>query len=178
MLPSKFGVNWPFGSGEEVKNRFSRWQPWRPSWISDRNDFINFWSTSHPNVFYQVSSQLAQGRRRCRLLKQLLTLHDAQRTTDIDWPQQLTMSTSCSGELKIWANLAQWLQRRSRLNNFPIQMLWGSFKCIGKQTWPCRKKVNCQRTTIFLANLVDLLSPMICAQIQPQGILSSREEDF
>ena len=32
MLPSKFGVNWPFGSGEEAKNRFSRW---RPSWISD-----------------------------------------------------------------------------------------------------------------------------------------------
>ena len=27
MLPSKFGVNWPFGSGEEAKNRFSRWQP-------------------------------------------------------------------------------------------------------------------------------------------------------
>ena len=25
MLPSKFGVNWPFGSGEEAKNRFSRW---------------------------------------------------------------------------------------------------------------------------------------------------------
>ena len=22
MLPTKFGVNWPFGSGEEVKNRF------------------------------------------------------------------------------------------------------------------------------------------------------------
>ena len=36
MLPSKFGVNWPFGSGEEAKNRFSRW---RPFWISDRNDF-------------------------------------------------------------------------------------------------------------------------------------------
>ena len=34
MLPRKFGVNWPFGSGEEVKNRFSRWWPWRPSWIS------------------------------------------------------------------------------------------------------------------------------------------------
>ena len=27
MLPSKFGVNWPFGSREEVKNRFSRWLP-------------------------------------------------------------------------------------------------------------------------------------------------------
>ena len=35
MLPSKFGVNWPFGSGEEAKNRFSRRRPWRSSWISD-----------------------------------------------------------------------------------------------------------------------------------------------
>ena len=23
-----------------MKNRFSRWRPWRPSWISDQNDFI------------------------------------------------------------------------------------------------------------------------------------------
>ena len=37
MLPSKFGVNWPFGSGEEAKNIFSRWLPWRPSWISDQS---------------------------------------------------------------------------------------------------------------------------------------------
>ena len=29
MLPSKFGVNWPFVSGEEAKIRFSRWRPWR-----------------------------------------------------------------------------------------------------------------------------------------------------
>ena len=27
MIPTKFGVNWPFSSGE-AKNRFSRWQPW------------------------------------------------------------------------------------------------------------------------------------------------------
>ena len=26
MLPTKFQVNWPFGSGEEEKNRFSRCQ--------------------------------------------------------------------------------------------------------------------------------------------------------
>ena len=38
MLPSKFGVNWPFSS-EEAKNRFSRWQP---SWISDRNNISYF----------------------------------------------------------------------------------------------------------------------------------------
>ena len=38
MLPSKFAVIWPFGSGE-AKNRFSIW---RPSWISDRDDFSYF----------------------------------------------------------------------------------------------------------------------------------------
>ena len=74
MLPSKFGVNWSFGSGEEAKNRFSRW---RPSLISDRNDFSYFLSTSHPDASYQVSSQLAQG-----LLKQLLTPHDGRHTMD------------------------------------------------------------------------------------------------
>ena len=63
MLPTKFGVNWPFGSGEEAKNRFSRWRPWRPSWNSDWNDFSYFWSTSHPDASYQVSSQLAFGVR-------------------------------------------------------------------------------------------------------------------
>ena len=52
------------------------------------------------------------------------------------------------------------------------------YECIGKQTWPCRKKVKCQRTTVLLAILVDLQSPMIPAKIQPQGILGSGEEDF
>ena len=27
MLPTKFWVNWPFGSEKEAKNRFSRWPP-------------------------------------------------------------------------------------------------------------------------------------------------------
>ena len=40
MLPAKFRVSWPFGSGEEAKNRFSRWRPRRLSWISDRNFFL------------------------------------------------------------------------------------------------------------------------------------------
>ena len=42
MLPTKFRVNWPFGSGENGKNRLSRWPPWWPSWISDQNDFSYF----------------------------------------------------------------------------------------------------------------------------------------
>ena len=63
MFPTKFRVNWSFGSGEEAKNRFSRWLPSRPSWISHWHDFSYFLSTSHPNVSYQVWSQLAF---RCR----------------------------------------------------------------------------------------------------------------
>ena len=43
MLPSKFGVKWLLGLGEEAKNRFSRWLPWRPSWISDRHDYSYFY---------------------------------------------------------------------------------------------------------------------------------------
>ena len=39
MSPTKSGVNWPFGAGEEAKYRFSRWRPWWPSRISDQNDF-------------------------------------------------------------------------------------------------------------------------------------------
>ena len=50
MLPIKFGVNWPFGSRVEAKNRFSRWRPWRPSWTSDRHDLSYFWSTSYPDA--------------------------------------------------------------------------------------------------------------------------------
>ena len=39
MFPSKFGVSWPFGSGKEAENRFSRWLPWWPSWISKPAQF-------------------------------------------------------------------------------------------------------------------------------------------
>ena len=42
MHRTKFRVNWPFGSGEEAENRFSRWRPCWQSWISDRNDFSFF----------------------------------------------------------------------------------------------------------------------------------------
>ena len=64
MLPTEFQVNWLFGSGEEAKNRFSRW---RPSGISDQNSFSYLWSTSHPDASYKVSSQLAfQFRRRSK----------------------------------------------------------------------------------------------------------------
>ena len=55
-LPDKFRINWPFGSREEVQYRFSRW---RPSWISNQNDFSYFRSTSHLDTSNEVSSQLS-----------------------------------------------------------------------------------------------------------------------
>ena len=58
MLPTKFWVNWHLGLLEEANNRFSRWPPWRPSWIYDWHNFSYFWFTSHPNASYQVLSQL------------------------------------------------------------------------------------------------------------------------
>ena len=42
IFPTKFQVNGPLGSREVVQNRFSRWQRWQPSWISDLNNFSNF----------------------------------------------------------------------------------------------------------------------------------------
>ena len=101
MLPTKFGVNRSFGSGEVTKSRFSRWRLWRPPWISDRHDFSYFWSTSHPDASYQVSSQMAQECWRSRLLKQLLTPHDGRRTTD-DGRRTLTDHNS-----SLWALRAQ-----------------------------------------------------------------------
>ena len=59
MLPIKFQVNWSFGSWLEAKDRFARWLSWQLSRISDRYNFSYFLSTSHPDAFYQVSSQLA-----------------------------------------------------------------------------------------------------------------------
>ena len=56
ILPIKFRVNLPFVSGE-VQNRFLKWQPWWPSWISDRNVDSYFLCTSHTDtsIKFQVN---------------------------------------------------------------------------------------------------------------------------
>ena len=58
MLPTKFKVKKLFDSGEEAKNRFSRWPPWQTSWISDQKDFSYFGPISQSDASYQVLSQL------------------------------------------------------------------------------------------------------------------------
>ena len=65
MLPIKFQLNRTYGLGGDVVCRISRW---RPSWISERNDFSNSESLCHCDASHQVSAQsdLRFGRR-CRL---------------------------------------------------------------------------------------------------------------
>ena len=64
MLPTKFQVNGPFGSGEDAKNRFSRWRPWWPSWISGRHNFCYFLSTSHPDASFKSNGLSVQEKKR------------------------------------------------------------------------------------------------------------------
>ena len=52
MLPTKFRVNWSFGSGEDAKNKFSRW--W-PSWISNQNKFFSIF---HLQVTQKLPTQV------------------------------------------------------------------------------------------------------------------------
>ena len=46
----KFPVSWPLGSGEEVRNRFSKWPSWQTSLISDLNDLSYLCSTKSPRL--------------------------------------------------------------------------------------------------------------------------------
>ena len=58
IFPTRFQVNWPFSSLGDV-NRLLRWRSWQPACIFNPNDYSCFWSTSHPDASYQVSSQYA-----------------------------------------------------------------------------------------------------------------------
>ena len=87
ILPIKFWVNWPFSSGEVQNRDFSKWQPWWPSWISDQNEFSYFWSTSHPDISYPVSSWLAVWFRRRSLKNRFSRWQPWQCTMDNGhWP--------------------------------------------------------------------------------------------
>ena len=85
MLPTKFQVNWPFSSGEEAKNRFSRW-PWPPSWNFDLKNVNYFWSTTHPSASYQVTNKfLIYKSPRCFLSFKSTGLWDLEKKRKIDF---------------------------------------------------------------------------------------------
>ena len=102
------------------------------SWISDRNDFSYFWSTGHPDASYQVSSHLAQECRRSRLLKQLLTLHDGRRTTDIDWKNSRSgLKLRILDRFQTPQNANKWVQQVCALNPiFPNQPIFTNQWCL------------------------------------------------
>ena len=112
ILPTMFQVNWPFSSGGEAKNRLSRWRPRRPSWISDRNDFSYFLSTSHHDASYQVSSQLAfrfRRRRKNRFSKWLPYLISNQ--NDFSY---FVCTSHPNASYQVSSQLAFWFRRRRK----------------------------------------------------------------
>ena len=68
MSPMKFWLIRTYGLGGDVVWRISRWPPWQPSWISERNYFSNSKSPCHCDASHQVLAQsyLRFGRR-CHL---------------------------------------------------------------------------------------------------------------
>ena len=79
---------------------FAFWLPWQPDYWLEFNLLNNSGRASPKEHPCQVSSRLAQWFRRRRCLKKLWMTDVARQTTDIGRSQKLTMSTSCSGELK------------------------------------------------------------------------------
>ena len=67
-LSIKFWLNPTYGLGGDVVWRLSRWPPWRPSWISEQNEFSNSESLCCSDASHQVSApfDLRFGKR-CRL---------------------------------------------------------------------------------------------------------------
>ena len=57
MLPTKFQVNWPFGTGEEAINRFQDGRHGGHLGFPVGTVLSYFWSTCHPDASYLVSSR-------------------------------------------------------------------------------------------------------------------------
>ena len=64
MLPTKFQVNYPFGSGKEEAKMIFKMATRRPSSISDQNDFIYFYLqvTLMLHIRFQVSKPFRSGK--------------------------------------------------------------------------------------------------------------------
>ena len=67
MPPIKFWLNLSYGLRGDVVCIISKWPQWRPSWISEWNEFSNSESLCHCDASHQVLAQcyLRFGRRCC-----------------------------------------------------------------------------------------------------------------
>ena len=109
-----------------MKNRFSRWPPWRPTWISDRNDFIFFYLPSFKSIGFSVQEMkqkidFQDGRHGGHLgfpIGTILAISDLQVTLMIPINFQINWPFSSGEEAK---------NKFSRWPPFPIGAILGIF---------------------------------------------------
>ena len=133
----------PFGSRENVQNRFSTWLLGQSSWISDQNDFRYFWSTSHPHTSFQISSQWAFLFRRWSSRWQLwghklLAIFDLQVTSMILTKFQVNWSFSSGeeGENRFSRWPPSWISNCNNLSHFFILPLPSMLSTQIRANWP------------------------------------------
>ena len=95
MLPIMFRLNPTYGLGGDVVWRISRWSPWRPSWISERNNFSNSESLCGSDASHQASVQSSLGfGRRCRLKNFKMAILDISKRNDFNNSESLCLCHS------------------------------------------------------------------------------------
>ena len=121
-MPLMFKLNQTYRSVADVISRFSRWLPWWPPWISERNHFSNSKSPCNPNAFHQVSppSDLPFGNR-----YQLKTYKIEEGAVVRRFSRRLTIlailnlyRSDISNQVLTQSDL--WFGRRCRLKNFKM----------------------------------------------------------
>ena len=157
---------------------------WRPPWSMNCDHFSNLSFPQPKEAPYEICAKLGQRPQRRSCLK-FWIFFPYKCIRKQNWPHGKKVKIQCT--TIILATLVDRPVSNDICKDSAIRhpRFWRTrflkvfpYKCIGKQIWPCRKKVKCQYTTFILAILVDIPSPMTYAKIQPQGILRSEEEDF
>ena len=133
------------------------------------DDLCTYSAAKHPRFWRRFLKGFTIYGHGCHLVKWTATILAIYRSSDL---RRLNMKFE-----QIWLSGFRgevlWNSQQFSYSN-----VWGSYKCIGKQIWPCRKKVECQRMKILLATLIDLSSPMNCEKIQPKAFPVLEENAF
>ena len=84
MLPTKFGVKWLLGLGEEAKNRFSRYLGFPIGTI------LAILSTSHPDASYQILESIGLSVQE---KKRKIDFHDVGHDGHLGYPIVMSLAT-------------------------------------------------------------------------------------
>ena len=154
-------------------------EPLPPSWVFDQHNFSLFWSRSHPVATDEVSAQrdLRFEKRRWKLIFKMAAMVAILDFSIGSFSYFVSERANAHHQVSIQLDYRGDVQNMNSQHFFPYKCI-GPIQMHGKQIWPCRKKVKCQRRTIILAILVDLLSLRICTKVRLKGLFCSREDDF